>query len=77
LYAYDETNGSYDYLLGYFVSGENMDTSIHIYKENFINATKALVGEKINITMDTAGSSRLLINTEDNCKIIIASVKNN
>jgi hypothetical protein len=77
LYAYDETNGSYDYLLGYFVSGEDMDTSIHIYKENFINATKALVGEKINITMDTAGSSRLLINTEDNCKIIIASVKNN
>lgn len=77
LYAYDETNGSYDYLLGYFVSGEDMDTAIHIYKENFINATKALVGEKINITMDTAGSSRLLINTEDNCKIIIASVKNN
>lgn len=76
LYAFDASNKSYDYLLGYFTSGENGDTAIQIYKENFLKAVKGLNVESLTITLDTAGSSRLLMAAED-AKIIIGAVQNN
>lgn len=76
LYAYDETNSSFDYLLGYYVDGEDGETSTTIFKENFMNATKGLTAESLNITLDTAGASRILVDAE-NAKVVIAAAKTN
>lgn len=75
LYAYDETNGSFDYLLGYYINGEEGHTSTTIFKENFMNATKGLTAETLEITLDTAGSSRILVDAS-NSKVVIAAAKN-
>lgn len=73
LYVYDESNGSYDYLIGYYSSGETVPASILVFKENFLNATKGLNGDELIFTLDTAASSRLLI--ENNMsKVIIAAM---
>lgn len=74
LYAYDETNGAYDYLLGYYTEGDMCETSTVIFRENFINATKGINGE-ISITLDTKNSSRMLIDSHAS-KIVVAAVQN-
>lgn len=74
LYALDNTNMRYDYLLGYHVGGELSPTEICIFRENFMTATKGLVGDAIRFTLDTAGASRMLIETDDS-KIVVAAVK--
>lgn len=76
LYAYDETNGSFDYLLGYYVDGEQGATATTIFKENFMNATKGLTAETLEITLDTAGASRILVDA-GNSKVVIAAAKSN
>lgn len=76
LYAYDETNGSFDYLLGYYGTGEKGFTSTTIFKENFLNATKGLTAETLQITLDTAGASRILVDAGDS-KVVIAAAKSN
>jgi len=76
LYAYDESNGSFDYLLGYYKAGEQGATSTTFFKENFLNATKAITAETLQITLDTAGASRILVDANDS-KIVIAAAKNN
>lgn len=73
LYAYDKRDGHYDYLLGYFTSGEQtVSSSIVVVKENFMNGTKGLSEETFKIVLDTAGSSRLLVDT-GNAKVVIAA----
>lgn len=74
LYAYDVSNKGYDYLLGYYESGDPCETETQIYRENFINATKGIVGD-IFITLDTKNSSRLLIDSGVS-KIVVAAVQN-
>lgn len=76
LYAYDETNGSFDYLLGYYAAGQQGQTSTTIFKENFLNATKGLTAETLEITLDTAGASRILVDA-GNSKVVIAAAKSN
>ena len=76
LYAYDETNGSFDYLLGYYTTGEVGATSTTIFKENFLNATKGLTAETLEITLDTAGASRILVDAGE-AKVVIAAAKTN
>ena len=76
LYAYDETNGSFDYLLGYYINGEAGATSTTIFKENFMNATKGLTAETLEITLDTAGASRILVDAGE-AKVVIAAAKTN
>jgi hypothetical protein len=76
LYAYDETNGSFDYLLGYYATGQQGQTATTIFKENFLNATKGLIAETLEITMDTAGASRILVDA-GNSKVVIAAAKSN
>ena len=76
LYAFDESNASFDYLLGYYTTGELGATSTNIFKENFLNATKGLAVETLNITMDTAGASRILVDAGE-AKVVIAAAKNN
>lgn len=76
LYAYDESNGSFDYLLGYYTNGEQGATSTTIFKENFLNATKGLTAETLEITLDTAGSSRILVDATES-KVVIAAAKSN
>lgn len=74
LYAYDETNNAYDYLLGYYLEGNACETSTVIFRENFLNATKGLNGN-IKITLDTQNSSRMLIDSGSS-KIVVAAVQN-
>lgn len=76
LYAYDETNCSFDYLLGYYTNGEAGATSTTIFKENFLNATKGLTAETLEITLDTAGASRILVDAGE-AKVVIAAAKTN
>ena len=76
LYAYDETNGSFDYLLGYYINREAGATSTSISKENFMNATKGLTAETLEITLDTAGASRILVDAGE-AKVVIAAAKTN
>lgn len=72
LYALDENSGKYDYLLGYYTNGENGDTATSIWREKFLNATKGITDENLIITLDTAGASRILIDS-GNSKIVIAA----
>lgn len=74
LYAYDESHGNYDYLLGYFVDGEDGNTATIAHKATFVNATKGLTAETLKFTLDTAGASRILIDSADS-KVIIAASK--
>lgn len=74
LYAYDATNGAYDYLLGYYTEGNECETSTVVFRENFLNATKGINGI-IKITLDTQNSSRILIEAETS-KIVVAAVQN-
>ena len=74
LYAFDERNSHYDYLLGYYESGEQGKTSTIVKKSNFINATKGLTEDKFMFTLDTAGASRVLVDA-GNSKIVIAAEK--
>lgn len=73
-FAEDATNGTYDYLIGYYNSGEDGDTATTVYKENFINATKGLNAETLELILDTAGASRIIINVNDS-KIVIGAIK--
>ncbi len=75
LYAYDESHGSYDYLLGYYESGENDNTSTITKKSTFVNGTKGLTSDIFKFTLDTAGASRILVDTKD-AKVIIAATIN-
>lgn len=73
LFAYDETSATYDYLLGYYESGECGATATTIFKDNFLRAIKnGITTDTISITLDTAGSSRIFIDANDS-KIVIAS----
>lgn len=74
LFAYNESNGSFDYLLGYYEDGETTPASILVFKENFLNATKGLTGTDLRFTLDTAGSSRILIENPLS-KVIIAAMQ--
>lgn len=72
LYAFDETDKSYDYLLGYTTSNTvTEDASIAILRENFINATKAL-SDNMTISFSNSDSSRVIV-TSGTSKIVIAS----
>jgi len=72
LYAYDDNSGKYDYLLGYYSNGENGDTATLIWREKFLNATKGILDDNLTITLDTAGASRILLESA-NSKIVIAA----
>ena len=61
--------------LGYYIDGEQGKTSTSIFKDNFLNATKGLTADTLQITLDTAGSSRMLIDTPDS-KVVIAARQN-
>lgn len=72
LYAFDADNSRYDYLLGYFTEGENNKVTINIFKRNFINAIKGISGDVI-ITMDTAGSTKMIIDNKSSITVIGAA----
>lgn len=75
LYAYDETDKSYNYLLGYYADDQHVsDTSIVILRENFINATKA-INTDMQIVISATALSRIVITTPD-AQIIVASHQN-
>lgn len=73
LYAFDEVNKSYDYLLGYYNDDQtNMsETSIVVLRENFINATKGITNE-MQLIISAAVSNRIIV-TSESTRIVIAS----
>lgn len=74
LYVYDETSGTYDYLIGYYESGEQTASSIILFKCNFIMAIKSMLDDDLKITLDTAGASRMLVDNNMS-KVIIGAAK--
>lgn len=73
LYAFDEVNKTYNYLLGYYTDDqENIsETSIVILRENFINATKGITTE-MQIKISPSVANRIVV-TADDTQIIIAA----
>lgn len=75
LYAYDESNGSYEYLLGYYVEGESAPVDIIMFKENFLNAIKGMSGDIMKFTIDTNAATRVLIENSDSKVIVSKAIK--
>lgn len=73
LHAKDDTNDTYDYLMGYFDSGTECEAEMTIYKENFIKALKGIDGD-IKATIDVDGTTRMVVDTEQT-KIVVAAAK--
>lgn len=65
LFAYDETNESYDYLLGFLTNGEGFENALTVYRGNFFTA--------INLK-DNATSIIVTLPKESKQKVRIESV---
>ena len=73
LYALDENDGRYNYLLGYYADGQTVaEASEIVLRENFITATKALNTEMQIVMSADKMVKRILILTP-NCKIVVAA----
>ena len=74
LYAYDETNESYDYMLGFITSGEGMENSVPIYRGNFFTAINTKGGdENIVLTLDSRLKRKLRIESTDGTSYTVLS----
>ena len=74
LYAYDETNESYDYMLGFITSGEGMENSVPIYRGNFFTAINTKGGdENIVLTLDARLKRKLRIESTDGTSYTVLS----
>lgn len=77
LYALDNRENHYDYLVGFLKDPNAPITSgaeVTVGRENFIKATRGLTGE-IGLTVSQVSGSRLLV-TAGTTKIIVASMQN-
>jgi len=74
-FAKDATKAeTYDYQVGYYTAGVDGDTATIVSKENFISATKGLNVDTLELVLDTAGASRIIINVPD-AKIVVGAIK--
>lgn len=73
LYALDELDSRYNYLLGYYADGQKISESAEIVlRENFITATKA-INTDMQIIMSANKSAKRILITTENCKIVVAA----
>lgn len=73
LYAYDNTNKTYDYLLGYLKSGDGQKASIEIYRFNFF-LVSGDSGEYVTLAFSASDTNKMRIQSQDaNSVTIVAS----
>ena len=65
LYAYDQSNESYDYLLGYLKDGTGVDAVISIYRLNFFSAINTKQNGNIVISISASTNNKFRIETVD------------
>lgn len=78
IYAYDQTNESYDYLLGYLINGENSaENQIPIYRHSFLSAINVKGNvENIIITIPATTNRKMRISSKDeNSYTVLSTVR--
>lgn len=74
IYAYDQTNSSYDYLLGYQKSGVEAENEIPIYRHCFLTAVNSKGNDNsIIITLPSNNKQKLRIETVDGTSLTVLS----
>ena len=73
IYAYDQTNGSYDYLLGYQKSGIEVENDVPIYRHCFLTATGKAGEENIIVTIPSNNKQKMRIETLDETSYTVLS----
>ena len=73
IYAYDQTNGSYDYLLGYQKDGTETENDVPIYRHCFLTATGKNGEDNIIVTLPSNNKQKMRIETEDGTSYTVLS----
>lgn len=74
IYAYDQTNSSYDYLLGYQKEGVEVENEIPIYRHCFLTAVNSKGNDNsIIITLPSNNKQKLRIETVDGTSYTVLS----
>lgn len=73
IYAYDQTNGSYDYLLGYQKSGVEVENDVPIYRHCFLTATGKTGEDNIIVTLPSNNKQKMRIETLDETSYTVLS----
>lgn len=73
IYAYDQTNASYDYLLGYQKSGVEAENDVPIYRHCFLTATGKAGEENIIVTLPSNNKQKMRIETLDKTSYTVLS----
>lgn len=76
IYAYDKSNESYDYLLGYLTEGIGVETSLPVYRASFFNSINTkLSGNNIIISLSNITNNKLRIeSTDGNSYTVLSTV---
>ena len=72
IYAYDQTNESYDYLLGYLKSGDGQENDLPVYRNNFLTPLKGN-DENIILSLSPTDKIKLRIESCDQTSFIVLS----
>lgn len=74
LYAYDQSNEAYDYLLGYLKTGKGVDASLPVYRSNFLNAVNTKLGNNnVILSMSAKTNNKLRIESPDGTSYTVLS----
>lgn len=74
LYAYDQSNEAYDYLLGYLKSGKGVDASLPVYRANFLNAVNTKLGNgNVILSLSAKTNNKLRIEAPDGTSYTVLS----
>ena len=65
LFAYDQTNETYDYLLGFLKSGTGAENNLLIYRNSFLTSVN-LKGNDENIILTMATDNKIKLRIENN-----------
>lgn len=74
LYAYDQSNEVYDYLIGYLKDGKGVDGSVPVYRTNFLNAVNTkLSSNNVIISLSAKTNNKLRIEAPDGTSYTVLS----
>ena len=74
IYAYDQSNESYDYLLGYIKEGNGVETSLPVYRSSFLNAINTKLNtNNIIISLSNITNNKLRIESNDGTSYTVLS----
>lgn len=77
LYAYDNTNESYNYLLGFLSSGEGSENDFLVYRANFFTAVSTKDdADNVIITLPAAGApqKKVRVGSSDGTSYIVLAI---